>query len=343
MSSLPTAFLCKTFQSILPAAGLLPPERSSTSKVRSYFLAFKSKRINRVYLVSSYNHNVQAQTLGINLTRIGGCFVVTSRILVVDLLTKNLDASRVDGMLVYNAHNVTEASSHAFALRMYRDKQPNGFVKAITNAASSLSMGFGKLREVMTSCGVDQLSLWYHPIMHLYIFTMYMYVTSHVFRGQCLFSRRPRFHVTVKEFLSKSAPEVLELAQSLSPLAGRVQNKLVLLLELNLKELQRCANVDLSDLISGKQGSGTALDVVLRRRLDKQWHTLSDKTKALISDVKTLQSLLANLLTFDPTTFHLLAENVKREATQFSAVPRVSHRYELHTSTNMLQITEWNS
>lgn len=130
--------------------------------------------------------------------------------------------------------------------------------------------------------------------------------------------------MTVKEFLGKSPPEVLELAQSLSPLASCIQTKLVLLLELNLKELQRCANVDLSDLISGKQGSGTALDVLLRRRLDKQWHTLSNKTKALISDVKTLQTLLSHLLTYDPTTFHLLAENVKREATQYSAVPKVS-------------------
>lgn len=85
---------------------------------------------------------------------------MTSRILVVDLLTKNLDASKVDGMLVYNAHNVTESSSHAFALRMFRESNSKGFVKAITNAASSLSMGFGKLKEVMTSCGVDQLSLW---------------------------------------------------------------------------------------------------------------------------------------------------------------------------------------
>jgi hypothetical protein len=34
----------------------------------------------------------------------GGCFVITSRILIVDLLDHKVDAGSIGGILVYNAH-----------------------------------------------------------------------------------------------------------------------------------------------------------------------------------------------------------------------------------------------
>ncbi|CAN0348363.1 unnamed protein product, partial [Scytosiphon promiscuus] len=47
----------------------------------------------------------------------GGVYIVTSRVLIVDLLTKTVSPERISGMLVHNAHRVVETSSEAFILR----------------------------------------------------------------------------------------------------------------------------------------------------------------------------------------------------------------------------------
>lgn len=52
--------------------------------------------------------------------RQGGCYLITSRILIVDLLSGRLDARSVTGMIVNQADKVTEASTEAFIVRKYR-------------------------------------------------------------------------------------------------------------------------------------------------------------------------------------------------------------------------------
>jgi DNA excision repair protein ERCC-4 len=52
----------------------------------------------------------------------GGCFFVTSRILVVDMLTDRIPIDLITGILVYNAHQVIDSSQETFILRMFREK-----------------------------------------------------------------------------------------------------------------------------------------------------------------------------------------------------------------------------
>lgn len=52
----------------------------------------------------------------------GGCFVITSRILIVDLLDDRITPDHICGFLVPNAHRITELSIESFILRVYRDK-----------------------------------------------------------------------------------------------------------------------------------------------------------------------------------------------------------------------------
>lgn len=47
----------------------------------------------------------------------GGCYIITSRILIVDLLDNKVDAKSVSGLLVYNAHRYRcSRSYHAFCV-----------------------------------------------------------------------------------------------------------------------------------------------------------------------------------------------------------------------------------
>lgn len=52
----------------------------------------------------------------------GGCYFVTSRILVVDMLTDKIPTDLISGILVYNAHKVIDSCQETFILRMYRQK-----------------------------------------------------------------------------------------------------------------------------------------------------------------------------------------------------------------------------
>ena len=66
----------------------------------------------------------------------GGCFFVTSRILVVDMLTDRVPFDLVSGILVYNAHRVIDSCQETFILRMFRQK--NKVYKMFSNKFNNL-------------------------------------------------------------------------------------------------------------------------------------------------------------------------------------------------------------
>lgn len=115
----------------------------------------------------------------------GGVFVITTRILIVDLLTNVATAKDIDGMLVAHAENVDEQSTEAFILRIYRTQTQfsGGFVKAFSDAADILMSAFAKVDKILKALHVRQL---------------YLY---------------PRFHASVADELERRPPHVDELHQ----------------------------------------------------------------------------------------------------------------------------------
>ena len=72
------------------------------------------------------------------------CLFVTTRILVVDLLSGRLSGRAVSGCIVLNAHRVTETSGEGFAVRLFRAANRNGFVRAFSDQPVSF-LGFSKV------------------------------------------------------------------------------------------------------------------------------------------------------------------------------------------------------
>ena len=78
-----------------------------------------------------------------------------------------------------------------------------------------------------------------------------------------------------------------------------------------LTELRKSLpNVDAS-LFNLQEGMFKSHDVKLRLILDPEWHRLSLRTKQLISDLKTVRSLLEYLLRYDAVTFYTVLESLK--------------------------------
>lgn len=88
------------------------------------------------------------------------CLIVTTRILVVDLLSGRLQGRDVGGMLVLNAHRVTDASGEAFAARLFKGASPEGSVRALTDQAVALASDFNRVDKVLKALFVSGLHLW---------------------------------------------------------------------------------------------------------------------------------------------------------------------------------------
>ena len=137
----------------------------------------------------------------------GGIFSITSRILVVDLLTNLLDPEMITGMLVLHADRVVATSVEAFILRIYRQKNKVGFLKAFSDNPDPFATGFSPLATMMRNLFLRKASLW------------------------------PRFHVTVAESLEgKKKAEVIELQVPMTDAMTDIQNAIMECVEVSIHE-----------------------------------------------------------------------------------------------------------
>ena len=85
----------------------------------------------------------------------GGVVSVTSRILVVDLLSKLLDPETVTGLVVLHAEKIVATSIEAFIVRIYRQFNKIGFLKAFSDSPEPFISGFAPLASICETsfCG----------------------------------------------------------------------------------------------------------------------------------------------------------------------------------------------
>nr|XP_046234065.1 DNA repair endonuclease XPF [Scatophagus argus] len=211
----------------------------------------------------------------------GGVLFVTTRILVVDFLTDRIPAHLISGILVYRAHKIIESCQEAFILRLFRQKNKTGFIKAFTDKATAFSSGFCQVERVMRNLFVKKLYLW------------------------------PRFQASVNSALDRHKPEVVELHVSLTPAMRSIQSSILDIMSACLKELKRYNPTLEAEDLSLENTLGNTFDKTIRHYLDPLWHQLGAKTKALVQDLKVLRVLLLYLTQYDCVTFLNLLESLR--------------------------------
>uniref|UniRef100_A0AAZ3QIJ1 DNA repair endonuclease XPF n=1 Tax=Oncorhynchus tshawytscha TaxID=74940 RepID=A0AAZ3QIJ1_ONCTS len=219
----------------------------------------------------------------------GGVLFVTSRILVVDFLTDRIPAHLISGILVYRAHKIIESCQEAFILRLFRQKNKTGFVKAFTDKATSFSSGFCQVERVMRNLFVKKLFLW------------------------------PRFQASVNSVLDRHKPEVVELHVSLTPAMRAIQSSVLDIMNACLKELKRYNPTLEAEDLSLENTLGNAFEKTIRHYLDPLWHQLGAKTKSLVQDLKILRTLLLYLTQYDCVTFLNLLESLRSSQKNFGS------------------------
>uniref|UniRef100_A0AAY4AT46 ERCC4 domain-containing protein n=1 Tax=Denticeps clupeoides TaxID=299321 RepID=A0AAY4AT46_9TELE len=219
----------------------------------------------------------------------GGVLYVTSRILVVDFLTDRIPAHLVTGILVYRAHKIIESCQEAFILRLFRQKNKAGFIKAFTDKATAFTSGFCHVERVMRNLFVKKLFLW------------------------------PRFQASVHSLLEQHKPDVVELRVNLTPPMRAIQTAVLEIMSACLKELKRYnPTLEVEDL-SLENTLGTSFEKTVRHYLDPLWHQLGAKTKSLVQDLKVLRTLLLYLTQYDCVTFLNLLESLHSSQKTFGS------------------------
>lgn len=220
--------------------------------------------------------NTESQSVGARekMYARGGVFSVTSRILVVDLLTGLLNPETITGLVVLHADKVVATSLEAFILRVYRQKNKVGFLKAFSDNPDPFTIGFSPLSTMLRNLFLKKASLW------------------------------PRFHVTVAHALEgKKKAEVIELEVPMTDMMKDIQNAIMECVEISIHELKK-GN---SGLEMDDWNLDSALlknfDLIIRRQLDPNWHRVSWKTRQIVNDLSVLRTLLNSVLTFDAVSF----------------------------------------
>lgn len=223
----------------------------------------------------------------------GGCYFVTNRLLVVDLLTERLDPKHVSGILVHNGHKATRTSILGLILRLYRQGNRTGFIKSFSNAPSALTSGFNKCEEVLKVLLVPRIYLW------------------------------PRFHVDVKESLAsvRCEPIIEEMTIPCSYLMKQIEAGLTKSMENCLKELSRSSSILAGEDTSVSEALSHSFDRRISRLLAGSTSTKAT-TRYLLEDIRTLRRLSQQVLKIDAVSFYAALRGVQKAAT-----PRFGRRH----------------
>ena len=225
--------------------------------------------------LSVVNTNVMSVGTREKMYAQGGIFSITSRILVVDLLTSLLDPETITGLVVLHADRVVATSLEAFILRIYRQRNKVGFLKAFSDNPEPFTTGFAPLSTMMRNLFLRNASLW------------------------------PRFQVGVAQALEgKKKAEVIELEVSMSDSMRDIQNAILECVEVSVGELKKSnTGLEMEDW-NVDSALFKQFDMVIRRQLDPVWHRVSWKTKQIVNDLTVLRGMLHTLLTYDAVSFN---------------------------------------
>ncbi|XP_026315532.1 DNA repair endonuclease XPF isoform X2 [Hyposmocoma kahamanoa] len=211
----------------------------------------------------------------------GGVIIVSTRILVVDLLKNRLPISHITGVIVLRAHTVLESCQEAFALRLYRQQNKTGFIKAFSNSPISFTFGFHQVEKVMRALFLTELFLW------------------------------PRFHGTVLKSLKIRQAPVEELHVPLSTNTCHIQTCLIDIMNYTVKQLKSINRTFDMQEITTENCLTKKFHKILQSQLDCVWHQLSTRTKEYIQDLKVLRSMLLNLIHDDSVGFYALVSKYR--------------------------------
>ncbi|KAI4105292.1 MAG: hypothetical protein L6R37_002840 [Teloschistes peruensis] len=192
-----------------------------------------------------------------------------------------LNPETVTGLVVLHSERIVATSIEAFIIRIYRQMNKAGFLKAFSDNPEPFTTGFAPLASMMRNLFLRKPSLW------------------------------PRFHVTVAKSLEgRKKAEVIELEVSMTDGMKDIQNAVLECVEVSIGELRKADTGLEMDDWTLDSALHRNFDVIIRRQLDPIWHRVSYRTKQIVNDLTVLRSILHALLTYDAVSFNQYLDTI---------------------------------
>ncbi|XP_065364962.1 DNA repair endonuclease XPF [Calliphora vicina] len=211
----------------------------------------------------------------------GGIQFITTRILVVDLLKNRIPIELITGIIVLRAHTIIESCQEAFALRLYRQRNKTGFIKAFSSSAEAFTIGYGHIERVMRNLFVKELFIW------------------------------PRFHASVQASLKPYEAQTIELHVPLSDKMKLIQTHILDIMNYLVREIKRINRTVDMDEITVENCVTKKFHKILQAQLDCIWHQLNSQTKLIVADLKILRSLMIATMYNDAVSAYALIKRYR--------------------------------
>lgn len=208
----------------------------------------------------------------------GGIISVTSRILIVDLLSGILHPNKITGMVILNVDTLRDYSNESFIIEIYRTQNRWGFIKGFSECPESFIMEFSPLLRRMNELKFKRVLLW------------------------------PRFRLEISSVLNKNSSStnnnVIEVKVNMTQSMSQIQFGIMGCLKKCIDELNR-KNPELS---IEWWNIDNALDINFLKSIDTvmipNWHRISYESKQLVKDIRFLKHLLKLLISNDCVDFY---------------------------------------
>ncbi|CAD7087672.1 unnamed protein product [Hermetia illucens] len=211
----------------------------------------------------------------------GGIQFISTRILVVDLLKKRIPIELITGLIVLRAHTIVESCQEAFAVRLFRQINKTGFIKAFSSSAEAFTIGYSHVERTMRNVFVKELFIW------------------------------PRFHAIVKGSLKPYESQTVELHVPMTTNMTKIQTQILDIMNYLVKELKRInRSLDLSE-ITVENCVTKKFHKILQAQLDCIWHQLNSQTKLIVSDLKVLRNLMISTIYGDAVSAYALVKRYR--------------------------------
>ena len=203
----------------------------------------------------------------------GGLIILSARVFLMDLLHSRIPVPLVTGVMIQDAHKVSEYGMEAFCLYLLRRQNEAAFIKAFSDDPEGLIRGFSKAEKILKTLRISQLFLF------------------------------PRFHVEVNTELSHSRIEIIEINSNLTQRMRMIQMSILGILESSIGDICKDNSLNTDDFNVNLSVLGE-FDSIIRQHLESDWHRVGFKTKQLLKEIRILRNILTYSVDYDAVTFY---------------------------------------
>ncbi|KAF7459245.1 ERCC4/XP-G-type excision repair nuclease [Cryptosporidium felis] len=243
----------------------------------------------------------------LSLYESGGVHIITSRIFLTDLLSEKIDYSHIDGIIVFNAENLSVRNwNDAFILQLIKKKNPKAFIKGISQRPDVLNHGYFGPGIAMKYLGTSTM---------------------------CLYPRKNT--LVEKSFKLSHEIRIIEKAVKATESFYLIQNCFFSLLEKGMNEILKLdSNIELSipELVHCSQRK-------LQNKIElitlELWNRITPRIRQVTKDIIILRNLLDLLYILDSSRFFFCLEFIRSKklidpswtlTTEFETLYKASRR-----------------